>query len=301
MTRRTPKVSGRAGQAPAAVAAGSPSQGGWHWSEWGSEFAGTMLLLLGGLSAVCLNFATGSPVASVVADHSVRLLLTGALFAATGSLVAVTPLGRRSGAHLNPSVTVGFWLRGHMHPHDLVGYLLAQFAGAFAGAGLVKWWWGYKARSVDLGVTQPGHGIGAPGAAAVEAVMTMLLVLGILLMVSSPRSAPWTPLLSWFLVTMLVWQGAPWTGTSLNPARSLAPAALSPDLANLWAYLVGPVAGSMLAVQVFNTIPGLETRTAKLFHDWRYPSTMATTLPVAIIRHRMEEKDGSVRRAGESA
>jgi aquaporin Z len=55
---------------------------------------------------------------------------------------------------------------------------------------------------------------------------------------------------------------------------------LAPDTANLWAYLVGPLAGALVAVAAFDAIPGLETCTAKLFHDARYPSTMATTLPV---------------------
>lgn len=260
---------------------GTAPQGGWHWAEWACEFAGTALLLLGGLSAVCLDFGPGSPVASVVPDHSLRLLITGLLFAGTGSLVAVSPLGRLSGAHLNPSVTLAFWRRGHMHRHDLAGYVVSQVAGAVAGTALVRWWWGATARSVNLGVTQPGHGVGAVGAAGIEAFMTMLLVLGILLMVSSPRTARVTPLFVWILVAVLVWQGAPWTGTSLNGARSLAPALLAPDTANLWAYLVGPLAGSLVAVAVFGAIPGVETRTAKLFHDPRYSSTMATTLPVA--------------------
>jgi aquaporin Z len=219
-------------------------------------------------------------VASVVPDHSARLLITGLLFAGTGSLVAVSPPGRLSGAHLNPSVTVAFWLRGHMHPDDLAGYIVAQVAGAFAGTALVRWWWGQKARAVGLGVTQPGRGIGAAGAAGVEAVMTMLLVGGILLMVSSARTARWTPLLVWLLVAVLVWQGAPWTGTSLNPARSLGPAVLSPNTANLWAYLIGPLTGAVLAVVAFGAVPGLETQVAKLYHDPRYPSTMATTLPL---------------------
>jgi len=260
---------------------GTEARGGWHWAEWGCELVGTALLLLGGLSAVCWDFAPGSTVASVVPNHSARLLITGLLFAGTGSLVAVSPLGRRSGAHLNPSVTLAFWRRGHMHRHDLAGYIVSQVLGALAGTAVVRWWWGAKARAVNLGVTQPGHGIGGAGAAGIEAMMTMLLVLGILVMVSSPRTARWTPLLVWILVAVLVWQGAPWTGTSLNPARSLAPALLRPDTANLWAYLVGPLAGSLLAVAVFGLLPGLETQTAKLFHDPRYRSTMASTLPVA--------------------
>jgi aquaporin Z len=271
------RVPGRAG----AGIEGTQAQGGWHWAEWACELVGTALLLLGGLSAVCLDFAPGSPVASVVPDHSARLLVTGLLFAGSGSLVAISPLGRRSGAHLNPSVTLAFWRRGHMHRHDLVGYMVAQVAGAFVGTALVRWWWGAKARAVHLGVTQPGHGIGAVGAAGIEAFMTALLVLGILLMVSSPKTARFTPLLVWILVAVLVWQGAPWTGTSLNPPRSLAPAVLVPDMSNLWAYFVGPLAGSLGAVAIFGLLPGLETQTAKLFHDPRYRSTMASTMPVA--------------------
>jgi aquaporin Z len=271
------RVPGRAG----AEIIGTRAQGGWHWVEWTCEFVGTALLLLGGLSAVCLDFGPGSPVTSVIPDHSIRLLFTGLLFAGTGSLVAISPLGRRSGAHLNPSVTLAFWRRGHMHPHDLAGYMVAQVAGAFAGTALVRWSWGSKARAVDLGVTQPGHGIGDAAAMGIEVFMTFLLIATLLLMVSSPKTARWTPLVVWIVIAVLVWQGAPWTGTSLNPARSLAPAVLSPHAANLWVYLIGPPVGSLLAVAAFATVPGLETRTAKLFHDPRYPSVMATTLPVA--------------------
>jgi aquaporin Z len=270
------RVPGRAG----AEIVGTDSRGGLHWAEWGCEFVGTALLLIGGLSAVCLDFAPGSPVASLVPGVSARLLITGLLFAGTGSLVAVSPLGRCSGAHLNPCVTVAFWRRGHVHGHDLAGYLLAQLAGAMAGTALVRWAWGAKGRAVDLGVTQPHRGIGPAGAVGIEALMTMLLVGVILLMVSSLKTARWTPLVVWILVAVLVWQGAPWTGTSLNPARSLAPAVLLPQTANLWVYFVGPLLGTLLAVAAFDAVPGLETRTAKLFHDPRYPSTMATTLPV---------------------
>jgi aquaporin Z len=273
----TSRLPGRAGSG----SGGTHARGGWHWTEWLCEYVGTAVLLLGGLSAVCLDFSAGSPMASVVPDHSARLLLTGLLFAGTGSLVALSPIGRRSGAHLNPAVTLAFWRRGHVHPHDLAGYVVAQVAGAFTGAALIRWWWGTRARSVTLGATQPGNGIDTVGAAGIEAFMTLLLVLGILVMVSSARTARWTPLMNLLLVAFLVWQGAPWTGTSLNPARSLAPATLAPELHALWAYLVGPLAGSLAAVAVFALLPGLETRTAKLFHDRRYPSTMASSLPTA--------------------
>jgi aquaporin Z len=71
-------------------------------------------------------------VASAVPSHYWRLLITGFLFACTGSLVTVSPLGRRSGAHLNPAVTLAFWTRRHVHPHDLAGYTVSQVIGALS-------------------------------------------------------------------------------------------------------------------------------------------------------------------------
>lgn len=255
------------------------TRGGLHWLEWGCELAGTALVLFGGLSAICLDFGSNSTVARLVPSHSLRLLITGLLFAGTGSLVAVSPLGRRSGAHLNPAVTVAFWLRHHVHPNDLAGYVVAQCAGALVGTALVRVLWGSIALSVHVGLTEPGHGLNAPEAAAVECLMTMALVLTILVMVSSARRARWTPLVLWPVIAALVWQGAPWTGTSLNPARSLAPAIVLSSFANLWVYLVGPLSGAVAAVGVFAFLPG-ETLTAKLFHDPSYPSTMISHLLV---------------------
>ncbi len=267
--------------APSTSPSGTEARGGWHWAEWGSEFAGTGILLLGGLSGLFLDFAPGSPVAAVLPGESLRLLITGLILGATGLLVTVSPLGRRSGAHLNPSVSLAFWRRGHMHPHDLIGYAAAQTAGAIAGTLVARWCWGDRAAALDLGATRPGHGINTAAAAGIEAILTFVLISGILLAVSSPRTARWTPLVAWGLVALLVWQGGDLTGASLNPARSLAPALLAPLTAGLWAYIVGPLAGSLAAVTAYGALRRLETRTAKLLHDPAYPSTMAATLPVA--------------------
>src|SRR5256885_13482233 len=84
-----------------------PARGGVHLVEWASELVGTAFLLLGGLSAVALDFGPGSPAAAALPSRSARLLLTGVLFAGTGGLVAVSPLGRRSGGPINPAVPPG--------------------------------------------------------------------------------------------------------------------------------------------------------------------------------------------------
>lgn len=77
-------------------------------------------------------------------------------------------------------------------------------------------------------MTRPGHGIGAPAAAAIEALLTFVLLMAILAAVSSPRTARWTPAVAWGTVALIVWEAGALTGASLNPARSLAPALLAP-------------------------------------------------------------------------
>ncbi len=154
---------------------------------------------------------------------SARLLLTGLLFAGTGSLVALSPLGRRSGAHLNPSVTLAFWTQHKVHPHDLAGYVSAQILGAITSVAVLRLAWGHTARALHLAATQPGHGFTALDAAGLECAMTSSLVVMILFMTSSRRTARWTPLGNWLLVATLVWQGAPYTGTSLTRRNDPVP------------------------------------------------------------------------------
>ncbi len=242
---------------------------------------GTAILLVVGLSAVCLDFGPGSPVRPLLPGASSRLLLTGLVFAGTGSLVALSPLGRLSGAHLNPAVTLAFWLRGSVHPHDLAGYICAQVIGAGVGVGVVALAWGATARAVAFGATVPQPGVSPVAALAVETLMTTVLIGVILAMVSSMRTARWTPLVVWLVAATLVWQGAPFTGTGLNPARSLWPDLFAGRLGVYWIYLLGPLAGAVAAVGASRLLMGrVGPVTAKLFHDPSYRSVFKTMMPV---------------------
>jgi aquaporin Z len=252
---------------------------GWHLAEWTCELAGTMYLVFVGLSAVVFDFGTGSSIASTIPSHSVRLLITGLIFAGSGSLVALSPIGRRSGAHLNPSITFAFWCERHLSLGDLAGYVTAQCFGAIAATELLRLAWGRRAASVHFGLTTPGRSLGSWQAVGVEALMTATLVFTIFAFVSSPRTTHWTPLAVWIVVAVLVWQGAPYTGTSLNPARSLGPALVAGRWSDYWIYVVGPLGGALSAVALWVLVPRT-TLTAKLFHDPRYPSVLGSALPV---------------------
>ena len=272
------------GRQPAGAWSGPPSlahppERGWHFPEWSAEFLGTFVLVLGGLSAVCLDFGQGSPVPHLIPSPSLRLLITGLLFAGTGSLVAISPPGRLSGAHVNPCVTLAFWAGGHVSRDDLLGYLGGQFAGALAGDLALHLLWGPIALSVQDGLTAPQPGVSPLAAVGIEALMTGILVLAIFSCISFTRTARFTPLVLWIVIALLVWKGAPYTDCSLNPARSLGPAIVIGDYHLLWVYFVGPPLGALLAAGLFLAVSGRHhPLTAKLYHDVRFRSVLGTRL-----------------------
>lgn len=132
-------------------------------------------------------------------------------------------------------------------------------------------------------MTSPSSSTSTVAAVAIEALMTALLVATILAFLSRRQLAAWTPLAVWILVAVLVWRGAPYTGTSLNPARSIGPALVASNFAGLWIYLAGPAIGAT-AVAIAVRRLGIQPLTAKLCHDTHDPSSHASALPVAVGR-----------------
>jgi aquaporin Z len=259
----------------------SDHEGELHLSEWAAEAAGTAVLMLVIVSVVSFVFSPGSPLEHRLPSMGARLLLAGLLIAGSGSLVAISPLGRLSGGHLNPAVTFGFWITGHVHRHDLFGYVAAQVIGAFAGAALGALLWGSRASAVHFAATHPGRGLRGSDAAAVEALMTAVLLLVIFVLNAFNRTMRLTPVATWLVVTTMVWQAAPYTGTSLNPARSLAPAVLDRNPGSLWVYLVAPLIGAAAAAALVQVGALRRPLTAKMYHDSAYPSVMQTTVPTS--------------------
>jgi aquaporin Z len=248
-----------------------------HWLIWAAEGAGTALLVLGALSAIALVLGSGSPLAAW--SGSARLLVTGLLVGTCVALLVISPLGRLSGAHLNPAVTLAFWVVRMASGRDLIGYVGAQLVGALAGALTFRWLWGGVALSVGGGVTRPSVAIWE--ALCLEAGMTALLVVMIFLFVSHERLARWTPLMLVPVLAVLIWKGSPYTGTSLNPARSEGPAVAFADFADLWLYFLGPIIGALTVAAVWRQRDhAAQPKTAKLFHDPSYPCSLRSELAV---------------------
>src|SRR4030095_3343976 len=132
-----------------------------RWRLYVSELLGTAVLLAGGLSVVIFMMGTGSPMQQILPGGVVRQTITGSLFGCTGATIALSSIGKESGAHINPAVTLGFWLFRKLDVRTALGYVCAQLVGAVLGC-LPLLAWGSIGRSVDFGATVPGEGYTTP-------------------------------------------------------------------------------------------------------------------------------------------
>jgi len=237
------------------------------WPAYLSEFVGTALLVLVGLSVVIFDFGAGSPMLAWLPDAGVRRLITGFLFGSTGALIAISHVGKISGAHINPVVTLAFHLKGKMSLRDTIGFILAQFAGATAGA-LPLLLWGQMGRSVSFGVTVPGNGCSLWAALWGETVTTIGLIAGLFIFLGHKRLRRFTPLLFPFLYALMVYLEAPLSGTSTNPARSVGPSVVAGVWTGWWIYFAGPLAGMFIGVSLheFSWLGRFRVEIAKIYH-----------------------------------
>ncbi len=215
------------------------------WKIYAAELIGTALLVFVGLSIVIVDFGAGSPVAAILPDAGARRAITGFLFGTTGALIALSPFGKESGAHINPVVTIGFWLMGNFKAQHVAGYIVSQLVGALIGAAALLVW-GAMGRSVAFGATVPGFGDAA--ALAGEIATTFLMVFLLFWILRQDRLKNYAPALFPPLYGLMVWLEAPLSGTSTNPARSLGPGVVAWLWHGWWIYWIGPLIGALLAV-----------------------------------------------------
>ena len=234
------------------------------WRVFLSEFVGTALLVLGGLSLVIFMFGSGSPMARVLPSEGLRRLITGFLFGTTGALIAVSPVGKESGAHINPIVSLGFRLMGKLELKLTLVYIFAQLAGAIVGAWPLLLW-GSMGRSVAFGATLPGQGFSITTVFLGEVVTTFAMVALLTIFLAFRKIRCFTPALFPPLYSVMVWAESPISGTSTNPARSLGPALISGQWQGWWIYWIGPLLGTLLALMAFSYL-AKRIEVAKLYY-----------------------------------
>ena len=243
-----------------------------HWPEYLIEAAALGLFMVSATLLTLLIEHPASPIRQAVGDALIRRLMMGLAMGATAIALIYSPWGRRSGAHMNPSVTLTFLRLGKIAPVDAFFYVAAQFAGGLVAVLLVA----SVARmaladpAVRYAATVPGPR-GSAVAFAAELAISFVLMLTVLALSNSGRFARYTGLAAGALVAAWITFEAPLSGMSMNPARSVASAVPAGALAPLWIYFSAPPLGMLLAAETWRAARGVRAvACAKMHHDHAY-------------------------------
>jgi len=239
-----------------------------YWPEYLMEAAELGLFMFSACAFTALLFHPSSPVAQTIHDGVLRRLLMGTAMGSTAIAIIFSPLGQRSGAHFNPSVTWTFFRLGKIEARDAAFYTLFQFAGGIAGVILASLTLGRLVahQSVNYAVTLPGPG-GPLVALLAEIIISFILMSVVLTVSNTKRLARWTGIFAGALVATYITIESPISGMSMNPARTLSSAVGAQFWMSLWIYFVAPPLGMLLAAEVYQRLnAGRAVVCAKLHH-----------------------------------
>lgn len=242
-----------------------------HWPEYLAEAFGLGLFMVSACGFGILLFHPNSPVVAALPSLMLRSVLMGTAMGLTLAINIYSPWGKRSGAHLNPAVTLTFLRLGKVQPGDVIGYVSAQFVGGLAGTGLAvllfRPWIGDP--SVNYVATVPGHW-GLAVAFVAELVISGLLMLMVLGVSSRPTLARFTGCFAGLMVALYISFETPYSGMSMNPARTVGSAAFAGVWTGWWLYFLAPLLGMLLAAELARTSVDLRAGVcAKFYHDDR--------------------------------
>ena len=211
------------------------------------EFIGTAVLVL---------FGCGS---AIIAGGTLGTL--GIALAFGLSIVAMAyVIGNISGCHINPAVSLAMLINKKLSIKDFLCYVIAQILGAILGSSilyLIVKWCGMDVSVVGLGANGFGDassvGLNMVGAIVVEIILTFVFIYTILGVTSSEKFSSVSGIVIGLTLAFVHIMGIPLTGTSVNPARSLAPALFlgGTALSQAWVFIVAPLVGSALAAVAF--------------------------------------------------
>jgi len=197
-----------------------------------AEFIGTFALVFCGTGAIVINDVTNGGVGHIGIALTFGMIVTAMIYA----------FGNISGAHINPAVSIAFSLTDRFNKKYLAGYLIAQLLGAFFASGILRILF---QTHETLGATIPfdtWH-----QTFILEIILTYLLMVVILFVSQNKSVSSFTGLAVGGTVMLEAMFAGPITGASMNPARSLAPAIVSGNIADLWIYIFAPIIGAILA------------------------------------------------------
>lgn len=205
-----------------------------------AEFIGTFVLVF---------FACGTAVVTGCSvDNGPAYLMTALAFGLVIVAMAYS-IGNISGCHINPAVSIAMLVSGRMTVKDFIGYVIAQFLGAIAGAAALM---AFVGKESGLGTNGLYNG-DVLLSILIEVILTFVFVIAILGVTSKIENSAVAGLVIGLSLTLVHILGIYFTGTSVNPARSFGPALFvgGDALANVWVFIVAPLIGGVLAALVY--------------------------------------------------
>jgi aquaporin Z len=202
-----------------------------------AEFVGTFALVFIGAGAGAIG---AGGLVGVALAHGLVLVAVAAAY------------GPISGAHINPAVTIALWFGRQIKAAEAVAYIVVQVLGGIAGAYVLRFVLG--GAGGGLGATVLAGSVSPTQGVVVEAVLTFLLVNTIYNTAVSGKAGNQAPMAIGLTLAFCILMGGPLTGASLNPARTLGPAIVTGNYADLWVYLVGPVIGGLAATLLYDRV-----------------------------------------------
>jgi len=222
-----------------------------HWPEYCMEAAELGIFMISACVFTTLIQYPGSPVHDLLPDPFLRRLLTGLAMACTAVLLVFSGWGKQSGAHFNPAVTLTFLRLKKIQPWDALFYVLAQFTGGVLGVLIASVLIGMAIAhpAVHYAVTAPNAGWKI--AFLAEVIISFFLFLTVLVISNTKNLGRYTGFFSGALVASYITFESPFSGMSMNPARSFASAFPARDFHGLWIYFLAPPIGMLLAAELY--------------------------------------------------
>ena len=239
-----------------------------HWPEYLMEATELGVFMISACVFTVLLFHPASPIGSFIPDGIVRRMVMGMAMGSTAIAIIFSPIGKRSGAHFNPSVTLTFLRLGKVEPWDAGFYIMAQFAGAVSGVAIASLLLGraLAAPTVNYAATLPGPR-GALLAFIAEVAISFVLMSVVLHVSNAKNLARWTGLFAGALVATYITFESPISGMSMNPARTFGSAFGAQVWMSLWIYFTAPPLGMLTAAETYRRMKaGRAIACAKLNH-----------------------------------
>jgi aquaporin Z len=237
-----------------------------HWPEYLMEGAELGIFMMSACILTALLEYPASPVHLMIPSGFVRKAFIGLAMALTAVSIIYSGWGKRSGAHMNPAMTLTFFRLGKVEPWDAFFYVLAQFGGGVSGVAIASLLLGMVVShpAVNYATTRPGP-LGVKVAFVAEVLISFVLLLTVLTVSNSRKLTRYTGLFAGTLIATYITFESPLSGMSMNPARTFASAVAAGSFDSLWLYFTAPPIGMLLAAELY-----VKLRSLKAVHCAKY-------------------------------